>query len=181
MLRSIRFLPLADFRELRPANDGVVISILDESESSKWRPKLAGWRSALALTFVDASDENHRIGVAGWGDELTDDEARALSPWPGERLCTMNDARRIVAFVNDHRYSPELLDLIVHCQAGISRSAAVVLWASTASGKPVELVAERTTEYANQRLLRMLRRADEDARRASVPTTATAAPLVRPA
>lgn len=77
----------------------------------------------------------------------------------GERAPTLEDARRIVEFVQRHHGDGTPIRLLVHCYGGISRSAAVAHWASVRLQVPIGNAGEWTTDYANPRLLRLLDKA----------------------
>lgn len=86
-----------------PWEDWAVIS-LTEPYSADGQAKLAdGWHSVLRVEFHDITEEEE----------------------PYE-LMSSDHAKQIVDFVR--RVAPEVEGIIVHCRAGISRSAAVAKW-----------------------------------------------------
>jgi predicted protein tyrosine phosphatase len=158
MIKDIDFLSVAQMRRVRPSLDTVVVSILDNSESTE-RPRLAGFRSVLSLEFEDTSEESKKHEPGSWPDEPTDEEHARFALYPGERAPTLTDAERIVEFIRRHHASPDALNLVVHCHGGISRSAAVAHWASARLWVPMSNANMRSTDRANPRLLRLLDRA----------------------
>ena len=157
MIEDIVFLSVAEMRLVRPRLNTVVISVLDQSElRARPRPRLGGFRSALALDFEDSEES---LGAPAWPDNPTDEEHALFCDGRGERVPTLEDALRIVRFVHGHQTSTERLHLVVHCFGGISRSAAVAEWAAVRCWAPLLSRGQRTTEGANRRLLRLLNKA----------------------
>ncbi len=66
-------------------------------------------------------------------------------------------ARRVVEFVGRLHGAPEVLSLLVHCEYGVSRSAAVALFAEACTGAP--LAAREYTGEANQWVIDRLQQA----------------------
>jgi len=100
-MQRVIFLSRSQAQAHRPSKPSVLISISD-LEDKRLVPQ-AGWRDVLHLSFDDAD-------VAGSGVTLMNRE----------------QARSILAFVSKHRADCE--ELVVHCLAGQSRSAAVALF-----------------------------------------------------
>jgi predicted protein tyrosine phosphatase len=160
MLTSVQFLKVDQMWELVPCENTVVVSVLDNAES-KQRPPLEGFHAALALTFEDSFEECAGDPVGSWSDEPTVEEHFAYS-WRKtgfERVLTLSEARRLYAFLAEQQAKPEGLELVVHCFGGVSRSAAIALWVSRKWDVPLEDVNEHGTEYANQRVMRLLDKA----------------------
>lgn len=57
-----------------------------------------------------------------------------LRPIDGYRLFDRNDADELVGFLNWLHGLPDPLKLVCHCEAGVSRSAAVAVFAAALSG-----------------------------------------------
>jgi predicted protein tyrosine phosphatase len=156
MFKEVVFHSLDEMRQVVPDTDTVVISILDASEE-RGRPPLAGFRDVLRLQFEDTTEEDNRHYPGPWPDEPTEAEHARYAQCIGERICTLSDAHAIVQFLARHHGAFEQLRLLVHCQGGISRSAAVASWASVVYWAPITGV--RSPEYPNARLMRLLDKA----------------------
>lgn len=107
-MNRIRFLPRVVAGAYRPAANAVLISIHDLSE-----PPLtpqSGWEAVLFQRFHD-----------------TDGTLMGLE------VFSVEQARGILAFADKHSDCDEL---VVHCQMGQSRSAAVALYLSEKYGVP---------------------------------------------
>lgn len=156
MFREVVFLSLDKFKRIRPSTGVAVISILDQDEGLR-RPRLAGFRDVLVMDFEDTYEERKLAAAGAWPDNPTDEEHQRFAQGRGERIPTLADAERIVAFLAKHRHSPESLQLLVHCHQGVSRSAAVALWTSVNFRVP--LGTSFSTDHANPRLLRLMDKA----------------------
>lgn len=73
------------------------------------------------------------------------------APWDGLRLMSEEQARQIIAFLDAHRDAD---DLLIHCRAGISRSAAVGIFARAFYGQPP--ISETGNYVPNQYVYRLL-------------------------
>jgi predicted protein tyrosine phosphatase len=92
-----------------PWKDWALISI-NEPDAWDGMAKIAkGWHSVLRVSFHDVTMKSHGM------DALI-------------RHCSQEDARQIVDFVR--KAAPEVEGILVHCRAGVSRSAAVAKWIS---------------------------------------------------
>ena len=150
---------LAKARGLRAHTGSLLVSILGAHEAqARRRPALAGWRSVLVLEFEDACEnEIARSGPAGdWPLEPTQDEHAAILGAGRGRVPALSDARKIVQFVARHHASDEPLRLIVHCQAGVSRSVMVAHKVQHWLGLAEDSRVASCLPYANQRLARLL-------------------------
>lgn len=153
MFKEVLFHSLEEMRLVAPSSTTVVISILDVSEEFG-RPPLEGFRDVLRLQFEDTYENE---GTSPWPDEPSEAEHARVVQMVGERVCTLSDARAVIAFLEKHHSSFDQLTLVVHCQGGISRSAAVASWASVRYWAP--MVGVRSAEWPNLRLLRLLDKA----------------------
>ncbi len=107
-MNHIRFLPRAVAAVYKPLEGAVLISIHDRSEGPL-APQ-SGWRDVLYQRFHD-----------------TDGTIMGLEVFSGEQ------AREILDFVEQNKDCDEL---VVHCQMGQSRSAAVAIYLSEKYGVP---------------------------------------------
>lgn len=134
MFRQTRFLSRTA-AELFPANDdGVLVSITDPGTP----PPVLGpaWRDILRLEFFDA-----------------DDHIAAEVEREGMTVCQPEHAERILGFLDRwHRATDGPGQLIVHCEQGISRSAAVARFAA----RRYDLAYPWDHPWHNTRVLRLL-------------------------
>jgi predicted protein tyrosine phosphatase len=125
---------------------------------------MPGWPHWAIISITDPGSHQASLGDH-WGAvlrvEFMDfDPDSVVSPWiRGEmekdgRVMTSDHASRIVAFVRRLETMTGMAKLLVHCEAGVSRSAAVALWAWLHFGlviRPADV--HRHNRYVN-RLLR---------------------------
>jgi predicted protein tyrosine phosphatase len=156
MFKEVLFVSLDEMRMVAPSSDTVVISILDVSEEFG-RPSLEGFRDVLRLQFEDTYEEGNTHYPGPWPDEPSPGQHASYCQAPNERVCTLTDANAVVEFLAKHHGTFDQLTLLVHCQGGISRSAAVASWASVRYWAP--MTGQRTAEYPNMRVLRLLDKA----------------------
>lgn len=157
MLTEITFLSLEQMKQLAPSSDMVVVSIMDASESPQ-RPPLVGFGDVLSLTFEDTYEEMKLAHDGSWPDEPSEDEHARFAQRRGERVPALSDARQIVEFLTRQHRREDEVKLVVHCYGGISRSAAVAAWAAVRFFVPLN--TSRSTDHANQRLWRLMDKAD---------------------
>ena len=74
--------------------------------------------------------------------------ADAFLPAPMPGLFDYRMARQIATFVQDLHNAPDAVSVLVHCEYGVSRSAAVALFVEAYSGAP--LISREFTGEANQ-------------------------------
>lgn len=143
-----------------PSRDTVMVSILDMQERQTLRlPRLGGYRSVLSLSFEDTAEETKLAEIGSWEDDPDEVDHARFSQGYGERIPTLEDAKKIVEFVNEHHESEEALHFIVHCRAGISRSAALAQWVIAHTGAAMAPDVQMSLTHANPRLTRLLHKA----------------------
>lgn len=147
---------LQRMQSLPPSAQAIVVSVTDSSPHAI-RPTLHGYRDVLRLEFLDIAEEHVNASVGSWPLEPTRQEHEELSGLRGERLPALSDAVAIRRFLDAHHGTPEPIEVLVHCFAGASRSAAIASWAAKHYGLPLVDVAGRGTNEANERLGRLLR------------------------
>src|SRR5450830_459435 len=108
-LEKVIFCSQAVAETIGPWKDWALISISDPC-SNRRRIK-TGWGALLSLEFVDVDPVRFK-----------DPHADALS----EFVFTEEHARMTVDFVRE--VAPYVSGIVVHCHAGVSRSAAVAKW-----------------------------------------------------
>lgn len=102
MVKSVKFISRREAENSPGMPEWAMISI---TENAADRADLHGWRDVLRLAF-------HDIDVIDTSGEYT--------------LMSADQAHQIVDFID--RLAPEIAGVMVHCNAGISRSAAVARW-----------------------------------------------------
>jgi predicted protein tyrosine phosphatase len=111
MASKVIFVGRATAETIGPFHDWAMISI-GEPDASNGLPDIKpGWHSIHKTVFHDIDPEHG--------------SPKGIEPSVYQAM-TIEDARKIVAFVdNDARLADVI---VVHCRAGISRSAAVAKW-----------------------------------------------------
>lgn len=134
MLAAIDFVSKAVFAEIPPAPDMVALSIGDPCELPP--ATLSRYRHSLRLEFLDIEPDN-------------------LHPRFHDMLahaCSREQVQQAMAWLSDLAHQPTPFRLVVHCHAGVSRSAAFALLAeSLAPG--CEFPRRADAFYANRHVL----------------------------
>lgn len=132
MLKNVHFVSQRQAEEIKGLSSVVVVSIHDSSR----RPALrSGFRDVLFLCFDDYDQD--RDGIDALMEPFSLAQAEMLKVW-----------------LEQYLYDDTVSDLLVHCHAGISRSAAVAWWAHKKHG--LELKTEYPVWYLNRHVLRTL-------------------------
>jgi predicted protein tyrosine phosphatase len=106
LITKVIFVPRHSVETIGPWADWALISI-GEPDAFDGKPKLKkGWHAVLELDFHDVVPEQ---GFEGVYEHMT---------WA--------QGKQIIDFV--HTFAPTADGIIVHCRAGVSRSAAVAKW-----------------------------------------------------
>lgn len=156
MIRSVCFLSRQAIENHLKARKGMaIISITDTDAPPARLPKGV---LSLRLSFEDLSEESLRVPAGYFPDML-------MAPLAVTYDCyTLPDgyhAQKIVDFIRRRAASPYMHDIVAHCEAGISRSAAVAQFVALHYGVPIDQ-ANPDTSAANARLLRLLNKAIND-------------------
>lgn len=160
MITDVDYFSLEEARGMRPRADTLLISILDRSEAERMkRPRLDGWRSVLVLEFEDSHEEAKLAPAGSWPDSPTPEQHVLYTHTRQERIPTLDDAERLIEFIAGHQATDAPLHLVVHCKAGVSRSAAVAKWVEERLGVPRSDSEFKATLYANPRVLRLMDKA----------------------
>jgi hypothetical protein len=132
MLQRVAFVSVYQARKLAGRSDTAVISIHDRHFSPALR---AGFADVLTLEFDDHDDD--RDGRDALADKFTPEQAARLRAW-----------------VTRIREEDRARGLLVHCNAGISRSAAVAWWVHREFEVP--LCTRFPAHHLNRHVLRLL-------------------------
>lgn len=115
MIKSLEYLSLDEALEFKPQIPTIAISILSPGRAQAvLHPEID---PVLRLYFEDTT-----------GKEGT-------TSGPG--IFSTDHAREILDFIHHHRDKPTPYHLLVHCEAGISRSAAVAVFAASECSIPL--------------------------------------------
>ena len=129
MIQKIKFVPRAVAEKIAYTSNQAIISIGDPvQEAPNW---LGSPKSVLELNFLDV------VPGDSFGEEFGFQE---------------EDAFKIIDYVRN--LHPDVTELIVHCQAGISRSAAIALYAQAATN--AKLDRHEFADLANTFVVEML-------------------------
>lgn len=183
MIKSVVFCSLDSFKNHVKANvNTIAISILDDSEWQAAKHLPVGFAGHVKLCFVDVYEEllNNPSGLTEFSklnqvsfpDLHENYKAGARLFHEGNELCDLNDANKIVGFLNHYVFKDDEFDLVVHCYAGISRSSAVAQFVAEKYGVPIAS-ANPDTSFANKRLLRLLNKSTENKALQNMTATST--------
>jgi predicted protein tyrosine phosphatase len=141
MVSKVIFVGRATAEVVGPYDDWALISI-GEPDASNGPPKIKdGWLATLRLSFHDVDPDHGK------------------PPSNPDLFTLMNDddARSIVAFVRSVADNADVI--MVHCRAGISRSAAVAKWIA----REYKLKFDHRYEFYNKYVYRLLDEAGNEA------------------
>lgn len=130
-------------------------------------------RDAASRVVISISDPGEAHPLQFWAGQIlrlafTDHQSLADA---SERAFSVEQARQIVEFIRGHHAQSRPVELVVHCEGGVSRSAAVALYARSLTG--AQMLRFDEADAANPRILELLLTAD--------PAVGTIAkPAVRP-
>lgn len=155
MLKSVEFMSLNAVKSLAPSAGVAIISIRD-SASVRDLPTFCGFREVLPLDMLDACEEHIRLMPGSWADEPTHEQHLKYCEIQENFVPSLSHARAIHAFVDRLHDCAAEIDLVVHCSAGVSRSAAVAGWASERFNVTLWDRARVGLNDANPRILRLL-------------------------
>ena len=118
-IRSVCYLPEDKSRVFEPGAGHVLISITEPGRAATVRP---GWRKIIRAGFVDTEYDQRSLAFAGIDWWIS---SGAISP---TQACALRADIRALAAASDE------FDLVVHCHAGQSRSAAVAHYVADVYG-----------------------------------------------
>lgn len=149
---SVRFLSRQQAEALQPAPGTLMISISTPGDAPARLKE--GYQAVLRLAFDDLYEEVLGISPGALPDDTPEGGVR----WKVYALPVAGHARAICEFLA--RYAPA--PVIVRCDAGISRSAAVAQFVAGRYDATI-LNNNPDTSCANRRLLRLLNKVDRGA------------------
>lgn len=132
-----------------------IISIRD-SASVHDLPTFHGFRDALPIDMLDVCEEHALYAAGSWADEPTNEQHIKYCEIPDNFAPSLSHAHAIRAFVDRLHECSDEIDLVVHCSAGVSRSAAVAWWAAERFKVTLRDGAGVGLGEANPRILRLL-------------------------
>ena len=132
MIKDIHFTSRYQAERVEGRLDTIVVSIHDRHSKPNLR---SGFRDVLRLAFDDYDRE--RDGMDALMGAFSAEQAETLKSW-----------------LEPYLRANTTYTLLVHCHAGISRSAAVAYWAHKTHG--LELKTDYPTFYLNRHVLRTL-------------------------
>ncbi len=146
MIRSVDFISQADAEMLPGRPMQSLVAVISIATPGAWEPILADFQHELRLEFHDVEDD--------------------AEPWV---VFDRAHAKQIIDFVDQLHASEEPLDVIVHCTAGISRSAAVAMFIESVT--QCAFPRRKFAGFANRLVIRNLEAAS--GRSVSVPRALT--------
>ena len=115
MIHSLQYVSLDEALEFVPSTPTVAISILSPGRTAA--ALHTGIADTLRLNFHDGvHKENNPTETA---------------------LFSAEHARAVIAFLHQHHSAPDARHLLIHCEAGISRSAAIAVFAASECRLPL--------------------------------------------
>lgn len=155
MLKSVEFMSLKAMKTLPPNVRVAVISISDSS-SIRELPNFAGFSDVLRLDMLDVCEEHVGLAPGAWTDEPSPEQHVQYCEISDNFAPSLSHARAISAFVDQLHACTDELALVVHCSAGVSRSAGVAWWTSERLGITLHDRACVGLGEANPRIVRLL-------------------------
>lgn len=154
MIKTVVFISKDAFiNHLKREPGMIAISIGSDGEGKP--PSLHGFAGGIRLVFEDIYEERSYLEPGDLPDLHPDHERGVRLFLAGDELCDYNDALKIVRFLDHYASKEGEYHLIVHCQAGISRSSAVARFAVEHYGCQLDN-ANGDFSKMNRRLYRLL-------------------------
>lgn len=122
MINSIDFWSRRKAENFKFSDNHIVISITDPGQSP---PAIFTPLNILRIEFFDVKDDIESLKDA-------------------EGMFNEEHANSIISFLNQYKNSLNLVDLIVHCEAGICRSASIALFAYYYTKAPFNTISKAT-------------------------------------
>lgn len=155
MLKSVEFMSLKAVKSLASSPTMAIISIRDSS-TVRDLPTFPGFRGVLPLDMLDVCEEHARKAPGSWAEEPTNEQHLQYCEIPDNFAPALSHAHAVQEFVDRLHDCADEIDLVVHCSAGVSRSAAVACWVAERFGIALRDGAGVGLGEANPRVLRLL-------------------------
>jgi len=155
MLKSVEFMSLKSMKALQPNESVAVISIHDSS-TTRDLPTFDGFLDVLSLNMLDVSEEHFGLAPGTWTDEPSAKQHPEYCGIDENYAPSLSHARAIRTFVDNLHARADAIALVVHCSAGVSRSAAVAGWVSERFSVILHDRASQGLGNANPRITRLL-------------------------
>ncbi|WP_143541560.1 protein-tyrosine phosphatase family protein [Rhodoferax fermentans] len=155
MLKSVEFMSLKAVKSVVPTNGVAVISIHDSS-TARDLPTFSGFFDVLRVNMLDVCEEHVGLMPGAWSDEPTLEQHFQYCALSDNFVPSLSHAHAIRSFVDRLHAHTDRLDLLVHCSAGVSRSAGVACWAGQYLGVKLLDRANVGLGEANPRIIRLL-------------------------
>jgi predicted protein tyrosine phosphatase len=130
------------------SKDIAIISIIDYPHDT-----------LLTKEFIELNHLMEVPQITIWFNDITYKDYHRMSRHVKEslRLFTESDAKLILDFVKTVNEIPRVMTLIIHCEAGVSRSGAVGLWANRYLNLDESLFRRHNSNiYPNSYILKLL-------------------------
>ena len=106
------------------------------------------------MSFKDRYEEEYTTGY--WPDYISNKLSMKILKEKGERLFDLSDAKKILVFFEQYHNIEEMLELVIHCRSGVSRSAAIAKFLGQQYNIDFDGTSNRFSP--NPRILRMMRK-----------------------
>lgn len=157
MLIDMTFLSRAACQDYRPGGPAVLISIRGVGDPISNIEAGPVYQEVLRICFDDLAEEypgSNRL--LPWPDQSPHGGDLTMTVGPYKQIIPdLRHAQTMLAFWQRYHTDPAPFHGVVHCKAGIARSAAAALFASRLFGIPLN----GDPQYANPRVLRLLEKA----------------------
>lgn len=137
-IRSVCYLPEDQARDFEPGAGHVLISITEPGRVASVRP---GWRKIIRVAFIDTEYDQRSLEFA------------RIDWWISSGAVSPTQACALRADLGALAAASEQLDVVVHCHAGQSRSAAVAHYVADVYGA---ILMQGRSPKANKTVLALL-------------------------
>ncbi|MFL9611173.1 hypothetical protein ACKF11_13910 [Methylobacillus sp. Pita2] len=154
MITEVQFLGQRDACAFRATKPTFAISITN-SGAKQANLRRIEFQGILRLEFDDVNESMAGLEVTDVPDLLVGHESGRRIMINGNEYCDYNDAKKILAFTEMVADSQDAYAIMVHCEVGASRSAAVAKFINRFYGADL-IIGQHDGSQANTRLARLL-------------------------